>query len=111
MSEDSSGLRDTQAVRTFRKKIAEDRLKIGRLDVAHWLELLGICDLNVRSKVVSSEANLDTQVFVTEDGLFLAENWIGESRVEGRNVDRPIRTGAHHRQFHGFSGERGPYLC
>ena len=51
---------------------------------ADCLKLLSMCDLDMRAHVIRSKAQIDVEIFVTEDSFIIAEDWIRKARMESR---------------------------
>lgn len=67
----------------MRDKWLESSKEIDCSCVTHCLEPIVVGDVNMRPEIVGRKTQADDQPFVSEDLLFVAENWICELRVEG----------------------------
>lgn len=65
--------------------LLQDILDINRLLLCHAFENFAIGNLNMRSHVICTVPQVDFEIFVSKDLLFVAKNGIGEPWVEARN--------------------------
>lgn len=63
----------------------EDSCNIIRLLFTNRLELLAVRCFKMGAHVVGTIPQVDLETLVAKDSLLLAEDWIGELGVEGRN--------------------------
>lgn len=74
-----------------------------------WLEPFSVCDAQVRPHIISTIPQLDLQVLVSKDFLFLAEDGIRELWLERRNRAQARLRRRHEADIERIVGVLKPY--